>query len=229
MSLSGGSSCKWYINPKVPEAKELMASAKTVHMPVAWAESKGIPSAPRAAAEEKKISDIKNLNPFECKKTEFLVTVIVKKIDGKSWWYNACKQCSHTAKRHGNSFKCINTQCGSIGMAAPRITDIVYDALSSLASSATPTKAICAAEQQQTPQSVNKNASDEHNTLPSTEDALGYSATKTQISTTKKRPRPSPDKKLAKKLFPAEEARDGDGDSDGGADAADQISPIKEA
>ncbi|CAO2176814.1 unnamed protein product [Urochloa humidicola] len=99
----------------------------------------------------------------------------------------------------------------------------------SLTSSATPTKAICAAEQQQTPQSVNKNASDERNTLPSTEDALGYSATKTHISTTKKRSRPSPDKKVAKKLFPAEEARDGDGDSDGSADAADQISPIKEA
>ncbi|CAN6305566.1 unnamed protein product, partial [Urochloa humidicola] len=67
MSLSSGSSCKWYINPEVPEAKELMASAKTVHVPIAWAESKGIPSAPRAAVEEKKISDIKNLNPFECK------------------------------------------------------------------------------------------------------------------------------------------------------------------
>jgi replication factor A1 len=25
MSLSGGSSCKWYINPEVPEAKKLMA------------------------------------------------------------------------------------------------------------------------------------------------------------------------------------------------------------
>ncbi|CAN6172954.1 unnamed protein product [Urochloa humidicola] len=306
MSLSGGSSCKWYINPEVPEAKELMASAKTVHMPIAWAESKGIPSAPRAAAEEKKISDIKNLNPYECKKTEFLVTVTVKKIDGKSWWYNACKQCSHTAKHHGNSFKCINSQCGSIGMAAPRyklaiqagdetgdanfilfgrtaqqITKRAVDTLiadnpvdfipdeitkllektftwnvsftnssvnsneatfqvnvvvaeiddgsavfpagsqtssvmlsagvgtsmhsspqksraiivsslpatseASLASSATPTKAICAAGQQETPQSVNNNACDERNTLASTGDALAYSATKTQKSATKKR------------------------------------------
>lgn len=25
VSLSGGSSCKWYINPDVPEAKKLMA------------------------------------------------------------------------------------------------------------------------------------------------------------------------------------------------------------
>ncbi|CAO2148851.1 unnamed protein product [Urochloa humidicola] len=103
----------------------------------------------------------------------------------------------------------------------------------SLASSATPAKAICAAEQQQTPQSVNNNASDEfllqRNTLASAGDALGHSATKTQKSTTKKRSRPSPDKKVAKKLFPTEEAREGDGDSHGSADAAGQISPIKDA
>ncbi|CAN6302827.1 unnamed protein product [Urochloa humidicola] len=348
LSLSGGSSCKWYINPEVPEAKELMARAKVVHSPIAWAETKGVSSVPKEVAEEKKISDIKNLNPFECKKTEFLVTVTVKKIDGKSWWYNACKKCSHTAKRHGNSFKCINNQCGSIGMASPRyklaiqagdetgdanfilfgrtaqqLTKRAVDTLiadnpidfipdeitkllektftwnvsftnssvnsdeatfqvnvvlaqiddgsvvfpagsqttsmmlsasvgtsmhsspqksrtitvsslpatseASLASSATPAKAICAAEQQQTPQSVNNNASDEHNTLASAGNALGHSATKTQKSTTKKRSRPSPDKKVAKKMFPTEEARDGDGDSDGDADAADQISPIKDA
>ncbi|CAN6327759.1 unnamed protein product [Urochloa humidicola] len=99
----------------------------------------------------------------------------------------------------------------------------------SLASSVTPAKAICVAEQQQTPQSVNNNASDERNTLASAGDALGYSTTKTQKSTTKKRFRPSPDKKVAKKLFPAEEAKDGDGDSDDDADATDQISPIKDA
>ncbi|CAN6216530.1 unnamed protein product, partial [Urochloa humidicola] len=40
------------------------------------------------------------------------------------------------------------------------------------------------------------------------------------------RSRPSPDKKVAKKLFPTKEARDGDGDSDGDADAADQISHL---
>ncbi|CAN6371900.1 unnamed protein product [Urochloa humidicola] len=94
--------------------------AKAVHSPIAWAETKGVSSAPKEVAEEKKISDIKNLNPFECKKTEFLVTVTMNKIDGKSWWYNACKKCSRTSKRHGSSFKCINNQCGSIGMASPR-------------------------------------------------------------------------------------------------------------
>ncbi|CAN6280226.1 unnamed protein product [Urochloa humidicola] len=348
MSLSGGSSCKWYINPEVPEAKKLMDSARIVHKPITWADNKGASSAPQDAAEEKKISDIKDLNPFECKKTEFLVTVTVKKIDGKSWWYNACKKCSHTARRHGDSFRCTNSKCGSIGMAAPRyklavqagdetgdanfilfgrtaqwITKKAVDTLiadnpidfipdeitkllektfiwnvsftnssidsedatfqvnvvvgeidngsavipaasqtssmmlsagvgtsmhnspqkshaitvsslpatseASLASSATPAKAIHAAEQQETPQSVKNNARDEHNTLASIRDALGNSSTKTQKSTTKKRSRPSPDKKVAKKLFPGEEARDDDGDSDAGADAVDQISPIKDA
>ncbi|CAO2168162.1 unnamed protein product [Urochloa humidicola] len=88
---------------------------------------------------------------------------------------------------------------------------------------ATPTKAIRAAEQHETPQSVKNSACDERNTLVSIGYALGYSSTKTQKSTTKKRSRPSPDNKVAKKLFPGEEARDDDGDSDGDADAIDQI------
>ncbi|CAO1942851.1 unnamed protein product [Urochloa humidicola] len=81
----------------------------------------------------------------------------------------------------------------------------------------------------ETPQSVKHGACDERNTLVSIGDVLGYSSTKTQKSTTKKRSYPSPDKKVAKKLFPGEEARDDDGDSDSGADAVDQISPIKDA
>ncbi|CAO2046717.1 unnamed protein product [Urochloa humidicola] len=94
---------------------------------------------------------------------------------------------------------------------------------------AAPTKAIRAAEQQETPQSVKHGACDEHNTLVSIGDVLGYSSTKTQKSTIKKRSYPSSDKKVAKKLFPGEEARDDDDDSDSGADAVDQISPSKDA
>ncbi|RLM60933.1 replication protein A 70 kDa DNA-binding subunit B-like [Panicum miliaceum] len=118
MSLSGGSSCKWYINPKVPEAKRLMASAKAVHEPITWVDSAGS-SQQKKPAEEKKVSEILNLNPFECQKNEFLVTVTVKKIDG-SWWYSACKKCMKTAKRHGDSYKCTNSKCGAIGVPSQR-------------------------------------------------------------------------------------------------------------
>ncbi|PUZ51159.1 hypothetical protein GQ55_6G155600 [Panicum hallii var. hallii] len=65
MSLSGGSSCKWYINPEVPEAKRLMASAKAVLEPITWVDSAGS-SQQKKPAEEKKVSEILNLNPFEC-------------------------------------------------------------------------------------------------------------------------------------------------------------------
>ncbi|CAN6278498.1 unnamed protein product [Urochloa humidicola] len=93
LSLSGGSSCKWYINPDVPEAKKLMASARTVHKPVTWATVDR--PVQRDAAVEKKISDIVDLNPFEFKKSEFLIIVTIKKVDN-SWWYNACKKCMKT-------------------------------------------------------------------------------------------------------------------------------------
>ncbi|CAO1942504.1 unnamed protein product [Urochloa humidicola] len=117
LSLSGGSSCKWYINPDVPEAKKLMASARTVHKPVTWAtvERPG----QRDAAVEKKISDIVDLNPFEFKKSEFLIIVTIRKVDD-SWWYNACKKCLKTTKRHGDSYKCINPKCATIGMPTQR-------------------------------------------------------------------------------------------------------------
>jgi len=117
-SLSGGSSCKWYINPEVPEVKRLMVSAKTMHKPITWAENVGC-SKSKDAAEEKKVSDIINMNPFECKKNEFLVTVTVRKIDS-SWWYNACKKCMKTTKRHGDSYRCTNPKCGYIGMPTQR-------------------------------------------------------------------------------------------------------------
>ena len=53
-------------------------------------------------------------------KTEFIVTVTVKKISS-NWWYNACKKCMKTAKRHGDSYKCTNAKCNNIGIPNPRL------------------------------------------------------------------------------------------------------------
>ncbi|WVZ68238.1 hypothetical protein U9M48_017199 [Paspalum notatum var. saurae] len=119
LCLSGGSPCKWYINPDIPEAKMLMARARSVHKPIKWNEilASSHPVAP--AAEEQKVSYIKYLHPFENKRKEFLVTVTIKKID-KKWWYNACRKCTHTAERHGDTYKCINTDCNTIGSSTQR-------------------------------------------------------------------------------------------------------------
>ncbi|ONM36685.1 putative replication protein, partial [Zea mays] len=40
VSLSGGSSCKWYINAPVPEVNALRASAESTHRPVIWDQGK---------------------------------------------------------------------------------------------------------------------------------------------------------------------------------------------
>ncbi|KAL5658670.1 hypothetical protein ACJX0J_031833, partial [Zea mays] len=86
LCLSGGSPCKWYINPDVPEAGALMASARKAHSPIKWNEvlssNQPMPHVP----EEQKIAYIRDLHPFENKDREFLVTVTVKKI-GDRWWY----------------------------------------------------------------------------------------------------------------------------------------------
>ena len=60
-----------------------------------------------------------------CQKNEFLVTVTVRKIDD-SWWYNACKKCMKTTKRHGDSYRCTNPKCGYIGMPTQRSVDGWY-------------------------------------------------------------------------------------------------------
>ncbi|KAJ1280881.1 hypothetical protein BS78_04G266000 [Paspalum vaginatum] len=119
LCLSGGSPCKWYINPDIPEAKMLMASARTVHNPIKWNEilASSRPVAP--PAEEQKVSYIKYLHPFENKGKEFLVTVTIKKIN-KKWWYNSCRKCTHTAEPHGDTYKCINTDCSTIGTSTRR-------------------------------------------------------------------------------------------------------------
>jgi len=68
---------------------------------------------------KKKLSEILDLNPFEFQKTEFIVIVAVKKI-GSNWWYNACKKCMKTTRRHGDSYKCTNAKCNNIGIPNPR-------------------------------------------------------------------------------------------------------------
>ncbi|ONM11518.1 putative replication protein [Zea mays] len=108
VSLSGGSSCKWYINEPVPEVNALRASAETNHHPVIWDQGKAAAeSTVIAVPEHKKLKDIKYLHPFENKKKEWLVIVKVLKIDS-SWWYNACKKCLRTTKPHGDTYKCTN-------------------------------------------------------------------------------------------------------------------------
>jgi replication factor A1 len=52
-------------------------------------------------------------------KTEFLVKVVINKIDS-SWWYNACSKCKRTAKRYGNLYKCSYSKCNTIGASQQR-------------------------------------------------------------------------------------------------------------
>lgn len=120
VSLSGGSSCKWYINAPVPEVNALRTSAETNHHPVIWDQGKAAAEGTVIAVpEHKKLKDIKYLHPFENKKKEWLVIVKILKID-RSWWYNACKKCLRTTKPHGDTYKCTNSSCDSIGSPTPR-------------------------------------------------------------------------------------------------------------
>ncbi|ONM52874.1 putative replication protein [Zea mays] len=120
VSLSGGSSCKWYINAPVPEVNALRVSAEPNHRPVIWDQGKVAAESPIVAVpEHKKLKDIKYLHPFENKKKEWLVIVKVLKIDS-SWWYNACKKCLRTTKPHGDTYKCTNNSCDNIGSPTPR-------------------------------------------------------------------------------------------------------------
>ncbi|PWZ23568.1 hypothetical protein Zm00014a_012214 [Zea mays] len=120
VSLSGGSSCKWYINAPVPEVNALRASAETKHQPVVWDQGKAAAEgAVIAVPEHRKLKDIKYLHPFENKKKEWLVIVKILKID-RSWWYNACKKCLRTTKPHGDTYKCTNSSCDNIGSPTPR-------------------------------------------------------------------------------------------------------------
>ncbi|AQK39248.1 putative replication protein [Zea mays] len=126
VSLSGGSSCKWYINAPVPEVNALRASFPSSFSPnligairkLTWGKA-AAEGAVIAVPEHRKLKDIKYLHPFENKKKEWLVIVKILKID-RSWWYNACKKCLRTTKPHGDTYKCTNSSCDSIGSPTPR-------------------------------------------------------------------------------------------------------------
>ncbi|PWZ05782.1 hypothetical protein Zm00014a_001236 [Zea mays] len=67
MCLSGGSPCKWYINPDVPEASALMASATKAHSPIKWNEVLSSNQSMSHVPEEQKFAYIRDLHPFENK------------------------------------------------------------------------------------------------------------------------------------------------------------------
>nr|BAC10358.1 replication protein-like [Oryza sativa Japonica Group] len=101
VSLSGNSACKWYINIDTPEVKSFVEGS---YEPIKWLD---LPSGPAAHnnGEEKTIAEIRELHPFKFKKHEFLVTVVIKKLNMEySWWYTACDICKKTAKPYGSSY-----------------------------------------------------------------------------------------------------------------------------
>ncbi|ONM21823.1 hypothetical protein ZEAMMB73_Zm00001d005758 [Zea mays] len=67
LCLSGGSPYKWYINPDVPEASALMASATKAHSPIKWNEVLSLNQPMSHVPEEQKIAYIRDLHPFENK------------------------------------------------------------------------------------------------------------------------------------------------------------------
>ncbi|PWZ13511.1 Replication factor A subunit [Zea mays] len=99
-------------------------SAEPNHRPVIWDQGKvAAESTIAAVPEHKKLKDIKYLHPFKNKKKEWLVIVKVLKID-RLWWYNACKKCLRTTKPHGDTYKCTNNSCDSIGLPTPRLNTL---------------------------------------------------------------------------------------------------------
>jgi hypothetical protein len=82
-----------------------------------------LPAPSQAAnnAEQKTVIEIKDLHPFKFKKHQFLVTVVIKKVNvDSSWWYTACDTCNKTAKRFGNGYRCADPTCPPVVLASPR-------------------------------------------------------------------------------------------------------------
>ncbi|ONM05717.1 hypothetical protein ZEAMMB73_Zm00001d032676 [Zea mays] len=72
-SLTGGSSCKWYVNPQVPEATSLAASLQHKRSPImsATGSTQRVPRI--STAEHKKVSEIKRLHPFKHEVIPFML------------------------------------------------------------------------------------------------------------------------------------------------------------
>ncbi|AQK66572.1 putative replication protein [Zea mays] len=219
VSLSGGSSCKWYINAPVPEVNALRASAEPNHCPVIWDQGKvAAESTIAAVPEHKKLKDIKYLHPFENKKKEWLVIVKVLKID-RSWWYNACKKCLRTTKPHGDTYKCTNNSCDSIGSPTPSFDNAKIHRYPDDVKDTSPhqgdnlllgTEIIPAPPNVQTPSGAHNTPGANTLRLADAYSVLDGSTNKTHKSVTRKRSRTSPSKKAAKKRFRDEGITDDD-------------------
>ncbi|KAF0902323.1 hypothetical protein E2562_015542 [Oryza meyeriana var. granulata] len=123
LTISGGSSCKWYINLDIPEVLELKESFARNFKPITWVETPA-GGFSQDAPQERTAYEVLRLNPHYSKEVRSIVKVTIKDINNEhSWWFNSCDICYRTSKPYGSSYKCTN--CAYIGPPIPRYKVIV--------------------------------------------------------------------------------------------------------
>ncbi|TVU49743.1 hypothetical protein EJB05_01075, partial [Eragrostis curvula] len=115
LSMSGNSSYRWYINPKIPEAASLLKSCESDFAPVERVPvNNPAPEAaePKPDPREITVAELTQLIPYEIPDEGFRLTVTIVRFNEKqNWWFPSCNRCSRTSLPCPEGYKCPNDNC----------------------------------------------------------------------------------------------------------------------
>ncbi|NP_001142593.2 uncharacterized protein LOC100274860 [Zea mays] len=107
--LSGGSACRWYFNPTIPEAEPYHTSQQTrtiaLQLPHALNHPPTIEN--KEAAESKSLYDLIRINPYDFPEIGYECTVTITEIPVENkWWYPACTKCFKASTPQNTVYHC---------------------------------------------------------------------------------------------------------------------------
>ncbi|KAL5652725.1 hypothetical protein ACJX0J_038183, partial [Zea mays] len=105
----GGSACRWYFNPKIPEAEPYHTShqTRTIALQLSHALNHPPTIEHKQAIESKSLYELTRINPYDFPETGYECTVTITEIPGENkWWYPACTKCFKTSTPQNTVYHC---------------------------------------------------------------------------------------------------------------------------
>ncbi|KAL6614561.1 hypothetical protein ACP70R_036831 [Stipagrostis hirtigluma subsp. patula] len=126
LTLQGSPTCRWYVNPLLPETAMLRESLSKTLCPAEWL------GAPPQQADPGNVTVTQLAgfdNPHEVWGNTYTVVAKIKELKGNEpWWYMSCTLCKKRSDPYGDAYKCTNPKCtGKSAVPRYRITFFVTE------------------------------------------------------------------------------------------------------
>ncbi|KAL6605862.1 hypothetical protein ACP70R_041515 [Stipagrostis hirtigluma subsp. patula] len=126
LTLQASPTCRWYVNPMLPETSMLKDSLTNAIGPAEWI---GAPPEQVHAANVTVTQLSEYSNPHEVWGNTYTVVAKFRSLkQNQPWWYMACTLCKKRSDPYGDGYRCSNSKCtGTSALPRYRITFFVTE------------------------------------------------------------------------------------------------------